>query len=65
MIESWPEWQLRVVAVIRETLAGVLDQVDFSDVDWDAWRPFYDEGRSPRAAVERAFLRELPPQRRN
>lgn len=29
------------------------------DIDWDAWRPLYEEGRSPQAAVDRAFLRDL------
>jgi hypothetical protein len=53
--ESWPEWQQHVVAVIRRDYRGVLDRVDVDDIDWDAWRPLYDEGRSAKAAVASAF----------
>ena len=59
MREAWGEWRAGVVAVIRYDFRDVLDRVDDSDIDWDAWRPLYDEGRSPQAAVDRAFLRDL------
>lgn len=59
MQQSWCQWRAGVVAVIRCDFRDVLDQVDDSDVDWDAWRPLFEEGRSPQAAVDRAFLRDL------
>lgn len=59
MLESWPQWRARVVAVIQYDFRDVLAKVDENDVDWDAWRPLYEEGRSPQAAVDRAFLRDL------
>jgi hypothetical protein len=59
MQQSWYQWRAGVVDVIRCDFRDVLDQVDDSDVDWDAWRPLFEEGRSPQAAVDRAFLRDL------
>ena len=55
--ESWVDWQQQVVALIRCDLHEVLDDVGDDDVDWDAWRPLYEQGRSPRAAVDYAFVR--------
>jgi hypothetical protein len=52
---SWLDWRQAVVAVIRADLSDVLEEVTENDVDWEAWRPLYEEGRSPRAAVDRAF----------
>jgi hypothetical protein len=59
LAEHWRCWRRDVVYAIRETFCGLFDQVNEDDVDWDAWRPLYEEGRSPRAAVARAFLRDL------
>lgn len=59
MQQSWHQWRASVVAVIRWDFRDVLDQVEDNDVDWDAWRPLFEEGRSPQAAVDRAFLRDL------
>ena len=59
MQQSWVQWRAGVVDVIRCEFRDVLDQVDDNDVDWDAWRPLFEEGRSPQAAVDRAFLRDL------
>jgi hypothetical protein len=55
---AWPEWQQAVIAAIRDDYAEVLDDVDEDDIDWDAWRPLYQEGLSPRAAVDHAFVRD-------
>ena len=57
--EHWMEWRRGVVCTIRAHFGDVLDTIGEEDVDWDAWRPFYEEGRSPKAAVERAFLQEI------
>lgn len=59
MQETWVQWRAGVVTVIRCDFHEVLREVSDADIDWDAWRPLYDEGRSPQAAVDRAFLRDL------
>jgi hypothetical protein len=58
MLQSWLQWRAGVVAQIRYDLCEVLPDVQDADIDWDAWRPLYEEGRSPRAAVDRAFVRD-------
>jgi hypothetical protein len=58
MQESWSDWQRGVVAVIRADFSDVLEDIREDDVDWDAWRPLFDQGRSPRSAVDCAFLRD-------
>lgn len=63
MLQSWQQWCAGVVVEIRHDLREVLEDVKDADIDWDAWRPFYEEGRSPRAAVDRAFLRDVQPSR--
>jgi hypothetical protein len=58
-MQSWPEWQTEVVAVLRRDLEEILRDISIDDVDWPSWRSFYLEGRSPRAAVDRALERDL------
>jgi len=57
MRESWIEWRREVVALIRREFREELNDIGEDDVDWDAWRPLYEEGRSAQAAVDYAFLR--------
>lgn len=57
--DSWCDWQRDVLAAIRDDFSEILFEVDENDIDWDAWRPLYEEGRSARAAVDRAFVRDL------
>ncbi|HEY0939178.1 MAG TPA: hypothetical protein VGE08_03680 [Steroidobacter sp.] len=54
--QTWFEWQQAVVKLIREDFSEVLTEVKEEDVDWDAWRPLYEQGLSPRDAVADAFL---------
>lgn len=54
--QTWCKWQQAVVTLIREDFSEVLTQVEEDDVDWDAWRPLYEQGLSPRAAVADAFV---------
>ncbi len=56
--DAWGEWRRGVVKVLRREFSGVLGAVNENDVDWDAWRPLFDQGRSPEAAVDHAFLRD-------
>lgn len=56
-LDDWAEWREQVVAQIRADFPEVLQDVGEDDVAWEAWRPLFDEGHSPRAAVDSAFLR--------
>ena len=55
----WSTWQQEIVALLDQELGEVLGPVRLSDVDWPAWRPLYDQGRSAKAALDRAFERDL------
>lgn len=59
MLYSWFQWRASVVAIIQYDFSQVLADITDKDIDWDAWRPLYDEGRSPQAAVDSAFVRDL------
>ena len=56
---SWNKWCEAVVAVLRVELADTLRHIGMLDVDWAAWRCYYEAGRTPRAAVARALERDL------
>jgi hypothetical protein len=56
---AWLRWRQRVVAVIREHFGEILNEVGDEDIDWESWRPLFEAGHSPKAAVEAAFLRAL------
>lgn len=55
----WAQWQRAVLALLRADISGVLGFIDLDEVDWEAWRGFYTEGRSPRSAVDRALARDF------
>jgi hypothetical protein len=59
MDDQWISWRCGVLAVIRHDWRHVLGCIGEEDIDWDAWRPLYEEGHSPQAAVDRAFVRDL------
>ena len=59
LASAWEEWQAGVVTVLRADFHDVVHDISSEDIDWDAWRPLYDEGRSPQSAVSRALLRDL------
>ena len=54
--QPWIQWQHSVVRLLRAELneAGM----GFDEIDWASWRAFYEEGRSPRAAIDRALERD-------
>jgi hypothetical protein len=33
--------------------------IGLEDIDWPSWRVFFQQGKSPRAAIERALERDL------
>lgn len=59
VLYSWFQWRASVVAIIQYDFGQVLSEITDKDIDWDAWRPLYEEGRSPQAAVDSAFERDL------
>jgi hypothetical protein len=52
---SWTEWQRCVLDTIQTDFRGVLDRIGWDDIDWDAWRPLFEQGASAREAVRSAF----------
>jgi hypothetical protein len=56
---NWAQWQRAVLALLRADVSGVLRSIESDEVDWDAWRSFYTEGRSPRSAIDRALARDF------
>ena len=56
---TWIHWQQEVVETIRDLYHELFADVEREDIDWDAWKSLYDEGRSPLAAVNSAFVRDF------
>jgi hypothetical protein len=56
---TWSQWQSAIVILLRADLPELATGIDLEDVDWPSWRSFYNEGRSPRAAIDRALERDL------
>jgi hypothetical protein len=56
---SWAQWQNAVLALLRADFAEVLQFIGMEEVDWDSWRNFYIEGRTPKSAVDRALERDF------
>lgn len=54
-IETWAEWQNEVVTLLRRDFEEVFGLISIEEIDWPAWHPFYEQGRSPRSAIERAL----------
>lgn len=55
--EGWSRWQQEVLQIIHLEFDGVLQAVSWDDVDWNAWRPLFDQGYSAHEAVRSAFGR--------
>jgi hypothetical protein len=58
-MQTFLQWQNEVVAVLQSDFEDLLPRISLDDVDWSSWRDFYIQGRSPRAAVNRALERDL------
>jgi hypothetical protein len=57
--QPWIQWQQSVVRLLRAEFNEALQHIGFDEVDWASWRAFYDEGRSPKAAIDRALERDF------
>jgi hypothetical protein len=58
-MQPWPQWQSEIVALLENDFDGALGSISIEDIDWPSWRPLYDQGRTPRSAIERALERDL------
>jgi hypothetical protein len=58
-MQAWAQWQCEIVALLRMDFDQSLQDISLDDVDWVSWRSFYEQGKSPRAAIERALERDL------
>jgi hypothetical protein len=55
MTLEWPRWQTDIVNVLRYEYCDLFPLIRNSDIDWEAWKPLYDQGCSPRLAIEQAI----------
>lgn len=55
--DAWTRWRRQVVLEIRAVFPEVLQDIGDADIDWDAWRPLFEQGLTPVAAVDVAFVR--------
>jgi hypothetical protein len=53
--DSWNEWQIDVIEVVRQEFSSIFHNVHRDDFDWDAWRPLFDDGHDPEDAVNEAL----------
>ncbi|MES1146897.1 MAG: hypothetical protein ABUL52_00735 [Solimonas sp.] len=52
---TWAIWRANVVAAIRSEYSELFPDLHQEEIDWDAWRPLYEEGHSAQAAVALAM----------
>lgn len=52
---EWVQWQLDIIGIIRREYCDLFPYIHQNEIDWDAWRPLYEQGCSPRIAVEQAI----------
>lgn len=56
---GWIDWQQEVLQLLEKELGEAIGRVRLSDVEWGAWRPLFDEGRSASSAIDRALERDF------
>jgi len=57
---TWEIWQTEIVALLQKDFGGEsLRHIGLEDIDWPSWRVFFQQGKSPRAAIERALERDI------
>ena len=52
---TWMQWREQIIEVIRARYGTLLADIDQDDVDWEAWRPLYEQGYTAYTAVSDAF----------
>lgn len=53
--DLWSRWQREVVTTVREHYPDLFQFLRQEDIDWDAWRPLFDEGYDAEQAVNQAL----------
>jgi hypothetical protein len=56
---SFERWQEQVLSILRNEFCEELVLITTDEVDWGSWKVFYEQGRSARAAVNRALERDI------
>ena len=56
---KWTQWQHDVVALLEKDFVETLQQISIDDIDWPSWHTYFVQGKSPRAAIDRALERDL------
>lgn len=56
---TWTQWQNDVVALLEKDFIETLQQISMDDIDWPSWHDYFVQGKSPRAAIDRALERDL------
>jgi len=56
---TWTQWQNDVVALLEKDFVETLQQISMDDIDWPSWHDYFVQGKSPRAAIDRALERDL------
>jgi len=57
--KTWEEWQSEIVTLLQKDFEEALRHISIDDIDWPSWHAFYIQGKSPRAAIERALERDI------
>jgi hypothetical protein len=58
-MDTWAQWQSEIVMLLRRDFEEMLGQISIEEIDWPAWHQYYEQGRSPRSAIERALELDL------
>jgi hypothetical protein len=58
-METWTQWQREVVKLLRRDFEDLLGDIFDRRDRLAAWHFYYQQGRSPRSAIERALELDL------
>ncbi len=58
-MQTWEQWQRDIVTLLQKDFEEALQHISLNDIDWPSWHSFFVQGKSPRAAIERALERDL------
>jgi len=56
---TWTQWQSEVVLLLKRDFEEMLGHISIDEIDWPSWHNYYQQGRSPRSAIERALELDL------
>jgi hypothetical protein len=56
---GFERWHQEIIALLRQDFGGELQDITLEEVDWHSWWDYFAQGRSPRAAIERALERDI------